>query len=220
MKRLLYIILPLVVVLSSCHKAIWDKLNDHEERIARLELLCNQLNTNINSLQALVDVINARDSVKDVVPVMENGSIIGYTISFYASNPITLYNGTNGKDGINGQDGRTPLIGIRQDAEDGVWYWTLDGEWILDNEGNRVRADGGQGAAGVTPLLKIEDDYWWVSYDNGTSWTQLGKAVGEPGADGDSMIREIRQDEWHVYIVLSNGEEITIAKGGLHWEYV
>lgn len=214
MKRLLIILLPLVVLLSSCHKAIWDKLNDHEERIARLELLCNQMNTNISALQALVNVLNARDSVKDVVPVMENGKVIGYTISFYASNPITIYNGTNGADG------RTPLIGIRQDAEDGFWYWTLDGEWIRDEAGGRVRADGSQGAGGVTPQLKIEDDYWWVSYDNGTSWTQLGKAVGDPGAGGDSMIQEIRQDEWYVYIVLSDGEVITVSKGGLHWEYV
>ena len=198
------------VVLPSCHKAIWDKLNDHEERIAKLELFCNQLNTNINSLQAIVDVINARDYVKDIVPVMENGLVIGYTISFNANNPVTIYNGKNG------EDAHTPLIGIKKDS-DGFWYWTLDGDWIQDPDGNKVIA--GAEAGGITPLLKIEDDYWWVSYDKGVSWTQLGKAIGESG-NGDSMFKEVRQDERFVYLVLADGEEIKIAKGGLYWIYV
>ena len=68
--------------------------------------------------------------------------------------------------------------------------------------------------------MKIEEDFWWVSYDNGTSWTQLGKAVGNPGENGDSMFREVRQDERFLYLVLADGEEIKIAKGGLHWVYV
>lgn len=59
-----------------------------------------------------------------------------------------------------------------------------------------MRADGGH----VTPELKIEEDYWWVSYDKGASWTKLGKAVGESSAGGDSMIKEIRQDEGCVYV--------------------
>ncbi len=48
------ILTSLLLVFSSCHKAIWDKLDDHEARIARLEALCNQYNTTINSLQSLV----------------------------------------------------------------------------------------------------------------------------------------------------------------------
>lgn len=72
MKKVLFICI-IFFTLTGCHKAIWDKLNDHEARIARLETLCNQFNTNISSLQSLVNAIDARDYVKDVVPVMENG---------------------------------------------------------------------------------------------------------------------------------------------------
>lgn len=208
MKRFLLILAAAVLLLPSCHKAIWDKLNDHEARIARLETFCNQLNTTISSLQAIVNVINARDYVKDVIPVTEAGKVIGYTITFGAGSPVTIYNGKNG------EDARTPLIGIKKD-QDGAWYWTLDGQWILDDEGAKVRADGN-----VTPQMKIEEDFWWVSYDNGASWTRLGKAVGQPGQDGDSMFREVRQDDHFLYLVLADGEEIKIAKGGLSWVYV
>ena len=160
------ILLSAVTLLpSACHNAIWDKLNDHEARISKLEAFCNQLNTNINSLQVLVDAINARDYVKDVTPVTEDGLVIGYTISFGARNPITIFNGKNG------EDAPTPIIGIKQDTDE-IWYWTLNGDWILDSDGQKVRADG------VSPQLKIEDDCWWVSYDNGHNWTQMGPAVG------------------------------------------
>ena len=44
-----------------------------------------------------------------------------------------------------------------------------------------------QGPSGNTPQLKIgEDNYWYVSYDNGTTWTSLGvKATGEDSSDHD-----------------------------------
>lgn len=215
MKRIIYIILAVISLavclagITGCHKDIWDKLNDHEARITKLEAFCSQLNTTITSLQAIVDVLNSRDYVKDVVPVMDSGKIIGYSITFNSHSPVTIYNGKNG------EDAHTPLIGIKK-ADDGVWYWTLDGEWILDDDGKKVRADGN-----VTPMMKIEEDYWWISYDSGASWTKLGKAIGEKGADGDSMFREVRQDEKYVYLILADGEEIKLSKsGGISWVYV
>lgn len=206
MKRILCI-LSLILALTSCHKKIWDKLNDHEERIARLEAFCNQMNTNINSLQALVNVLNARDYVKDIVPVMENGNVIGYTITFASASPITVYNGKNG------EDAPMPVIGIKQDT-DGIWYWTLDGKWLIDDKGSKVRADA------AMPKLKIEDDYWWASYDNGSTWEKLGKAIGTSG-EGDAMFRSIYWDDDYVYLILADGQEIKLARNhGLTWIYV
>lgn len=187
-------------------------MNDHEERIAKLEIFCNQLNTNINSLKDIVDVLNTKDYVEDVDPVMENGKLVGYRISFSKHNPITIY---NGKDGA---DGHTPAIGVKQDT-DGFWYWTLDGAWLLDADNNRVRADASD-AEVITPLLKIEEDYWWISYDKGATWSKLDKAVDAGEGSGDSAILDVRQDDRFVYIILADGEEIKIAKGGLHWVYV
>ena len=98
-----------------------------------------------------------------------------------------------GTDGVGGNDGHTPVIGVRKDA-DGIYYWTLDGEWLLDAEGNKIKAvgtdgvngnNGVNGENGITPQFKIEEDYWYVSYDNGASWTKVGKATGEPGQPGE-----------------------------------
>ncbi|MBR5403756.1 MAG: hypothetical protein IK113_05990 [Bacteroidales bacterium] len=211
MKRIINILLLLFCV-SSCYddSKVWETLRDHEARIARLEALCNQFNTNIESLQQIVAALEASDQIKEVLPVMENGRQIGYVITFSHRAPLTIYHG------VNGQDGHTPIIGVKQDT-DGFWYWTIDGEWVLDSIGHKVLANAAQASV---PHLKIEEDYWWVSYDSGSTWTRLGKAIGENGA-GDSMFESVTQDDKYVYFVLSNGQTITIPRTrGLSWEYV
>ena len=237
MKTRLLILLAIVCAsLSSCYndEALRSQLEDHEQRISSLETLCKKMNTNITSLQSLVEALQMNDYVTWVAPVMEGGKEVGYTITFSSSNSITIYHGkdgaagapgqdgADGEDGADGKDGWTPVIGVKQDA-DGKYYWTLDGEWLLDENGSKIPttgADGKDGAPGqdgadgapgqdgsdgkdgadgedgkdgqdgvdgkdgVTPELKIEDDYWYVTYDGGQTWHQLGKATGENGVDG------------------------------------
>ncbi len=145
--------------------------------------------------------------------------IIGYTISFTNSESVTIYNGENGADG---KDGASPLIGVRQDA-DGIYYWTLNGEWLTDSAGNKVRASaqdgadgkpgepGTPGASGVTPKLKIVDGYWYVSYDGGKTWEEetLGQATGEKG---DSMFSDVTYDDDFLYITMADGETLSIPR--------
>ncbi len=230
--------------------ALNGRVDNLENRVAKLEELCRQMNTNISSLQTIVTALQANDYLTGVTPLTENGREIGYTLTFAKSGPIVIYhgqdgkdgaNGTDGKDGVDGKDGQdshTPVIGVRQDA-DGIYYWTLDGEWLLDNSGNKIKAEGrdgkegadgkdgengkdgadGQpganGQDGITPQLKIEEGYWYISYDNGASWAQLGKATGEngaDGADGKSFFQDVTQDEDYVYLTLSTGEQIAVPK--------
>ena len=208
------------------------RVGNLESRVAKLEQLCKQMNTNISALQTIVGALQNNDYVTGVAPVTSNGENIGYTITFTKSAPITIYHGQNGKDGANGADGKdghTSVIGVRQDTDD-IYYWTLDGEWLTDNAGNKIKAEGcdgqngsdgkdgadGQpgkdGQDGITPQLKIEGGYWFVSTDNGTTWTNLGKATGEDGKDGNSIFQSVTQDEDNIYFALANGDTITLSK--------
>ena len=178
-----------------------------------LQRLCNETNTNLSSLQTIVTALQNNDYITSVDPLTENGKVVGYTIKFAKSNPIVIY---NGKDGADGVDGNTPVIGVKRDT-DGIYYWTLDGEFIVV-DGQKIKAqgadgnNGADGSDGVTPKLEIREGYWWISYDNGVNWTQLGKATGEDGKDADSII--ITQDENNVYFELADGTVITISKTG------
>lgn len=238
-------IVATLLLIVGCSKeyddsALVGRVDDLENRVQRLEQLCQQMNTNISSLQTIVTALQNNDYVTGVTPITENGKTIGYTITFAKAQSITIY---HGKD-----SNHIPIIGVKQDT-DGIYYWTLDGEWLLDDAGNKIKAqgvdgkdgtngtdgtngadgkdgedgkdgtdgiNGADGKDGITPQLKIENDYWFVSYDNGTSWTQLGKATGEDGKDGTegkSFFQDITQDENNVYFTLSDGTVITVPKG-------
>ena len=220
--------------MSSCGSyddtPLWDKVNDHEDRITALEEQCTEMNSNIEALRALIEAMEGGNYITKVEPIEENGVVVGYTISFAEGDPITIYHGKDGEDGKDGANGTgggaAPQIGIKQDT-DGAYYWTLDGEWLLDDNGNKVKAvgedgaDGKDGEDGITPELKIENDYWYISYDNGASWTELGKAKGEDGQDGQggqggqggsSLFKSVTQDDNYVYFTLSDNSVITIAK--------
>ena len=223
MKKLFtYLLTAMMLVAVGCGEEfddslIWEKLYDHENRITKLEELCKQMNTNISSLQTVVNALQNNDYVTNIAPITEDGKVIGYTITFSKSGSITIYHGKDGKDGADGKDGEngyTPVIGVAKDTDD-VYYWTLDGDWLLDKDGNKVKAEGIDGINGLTPKLKIENGYWFISYNNGSTWTKLGKATGENGAngkDGDSMFKEVTYDNNYVYITLTDGTNITVPR--------
>ena len=82
----------------------------------------------------------------------------------------------------------------------------------------------GTGKDGITPLLKIENDYWFVSYDNGETWQQEGLACGEKGEKGDkgetgdkgekgdSMLQSISYDSTYATFTLVDGTVLRFAR--------
>ena len=234
----------------------------------QLRTLVNQINSNIEGLQAIVTALQNNDYITSILPIVENGKEIGYILNFTKSGSVTIYHGKDGQDGKDGADGHTPVIGVKQDT-DGVWYWTIDGEWLLDGNGQKVKAvgtdgkdgingqdgapgkdgqngqdgapgkdgqNGQDGQDGITPQLKIEEGYWYVSTDNGQTWTQLGKATGEngkdgvdgkdgkdgvdgkdgkdgiDGKDGDSFFQSVTVTETEVTFVTSDGQTFVVKR--------
>lgn len=262
MKKILCFLFA-VSILSGCgddydDSALTGRVDDLENRVTKLEELCKQMNTNISSLQALVNALQDNDYITGVTPITKDGETIGYTISFAKSAPITIYHGEDGKDGQDGKpgedgnDGSTPIIGVKQDT-DGVYYWTLNGDWLTDDSGNKIQAEGRDGADGkpgedgndgqdgkpgedgndgqdgqdgkpgedgkdgITPQLKIEDGYWYVSYNDGASWTQLGKATGDKGEPGEpgqagGIFKDVEETDDSVIFTLNDDSTITIPK--------
>ena len=212
--------------------ALRNDLNDLENRVAKLEELCKQMNTNISSLQKIVDALQDNLSISKVEQISD-----GYIIYFSDGSTATI---KNGKD-----SGTIPIIGVKQDT-DGIYYWTLDGEWLTDEKGNKVKAqgtdgkdgvdgedgndgangedgvDGTNGKDGITPQLKIENGRWMLSMDNGKTWTDIGQATGADGTDGEDgvdgkdgtngIFKSVREDDDNVYFTLEDDSIITIPK--------
>ena len=218
MKKIVTLLIFGLMSLASCTEydevAMWNKNEDMGSRLAALERLCDRMNTNIVSLQRIVEALQANDYVTGVAPVVENGETIGYTISFSRSGPVTIY---HGKDG---QSGATPVIGVKQDT-DGLYYWTLDGEWLEDSRGDRVVAQGPAGRSAYE--LAVENGYrgtleeWLASLngnngrsayelavENGYRGTEeewlasLKGTAGDKGDDGNTPKLKIENGYWYV----------------------
>ncbi len=239
---------------------IWDKLNEHEYRIAYLEDVCDKMNTNIQNLQTIVTTLEANDCVVNASP-LQDGS--GYVVIFKSGKSIYVNHGKDGTDGKDGKDGVSSTISTSKDVDgicywtingewllvngekvrasavdgadgkdgkdgvlptisvmkdvDGSYYWTMEGEWLLVN-GEKVRAsaiDGADGKDGITPKFKIENNYWYISYDNGISWEILGKAIEDNhinGADVNDIFSNVSQDETFVYFYLIDGTTLILPK--------
>ena len=209
--------------------ALRNDLNDLENRVAKLEELCKQMNTNISSLQKIVEALQDNLSISKVEQISD-----GYIIHFSDGSTATIKNGKNSED--------APIIGVKKDT-DGIYYWTLDGEWLTDEKGNKVKAqgtdgkdgvdgeDGTNGKDGITPQLKIENGRWMLSMDNGKTWTDIGQATGADGKDGEDgadgtdgedgvdgkdgtngIFKSVREDDDNVYFTLEDDSVITIPK--------
>lgn len=200
MKNLFVLLLMLLslVAINSCNNTsdLENQIEELESRLEALEQLTSQMNTNISALQIALTALQGKDYVTNISEITEGTKVIGYTISFEKSDAVTIYHGL---------DGLTPAVGIKQDSNS-IFYWTLNGDWMTDVNGAKVRA---QGSNGVTPFLKIEDGYWMISFDNGVSYSYAGKATGK---DGDSFFKSVTQDENNVYLILVDGTTITLPK--------
>lgn len=189
--------------------ALNDRMNDLEVRLKKLETECTAINSNMASLKTIVDAVKEQDCISGLQEVYaEDGiTVIGYTISFKKNDPVTIYHGRPGTDG------HTPSIGIKKET-DGVYYWTLDGEWLL-SDGNKVVAMGQQG---TVPQFKIERNandgnlpYWYISYDDSKTWQPLYRATGEDGKDGDSLFKKVELSADGAKLVITmNDPESTV----------
>lgn len=201
MKRyLVFFVLIVAMFVIGCDSyndaQLKDEVNDLKDRVTLLEKMCSEINGEISTIQQLLKVSESNDYITEITSIVEGGVEVGYKITFKSSDPVVIYHGTNGDDGKPGSDGVNgvvPVIGVKE-ADNGNYYWTIDGEVMLDDSGNMIQATGAdgqsgeqgeQGVSGVIPMLKIESDYWYVSYNGGFTWNELAKAnVNSQGGDG------------------------------------
>lgn len=165
-----------------------------EASVLEIQQTIDKMNSNIKALQDAIDVINSGDYIKSISEVMAGDEVVGYTFTFGKKDPITIYNGEDGKNGS------TPAISVTV-GTDGKYYWTINGEIMKDASGNPVSA------AGVTPKLRINNGVWQYSTDNGQTWENVA-VEGYAGI----VIKSVNVGEEVVTIELADGTTIEIPK--------
>ena len=208
--------------------ALWREMEQVKDRVTSLEEAVIKTNEDIVALQTIVDALQKNLYVVSVTPTAD-----GYTILFSDSTSVTI---SNGKDGANGTN--APIISVRED-EDGNYYWTIDGEWLLVNA-ERIRAngvDGENGANGangtkgedaIAPQVRINETTkeWEISTDGGITWLSTGVVAegkdgangsngenGTNGANGDSLFKSVdTSNANYVVITLADDTVLRLAR--------
>lgn len=192
MRKLFLSMLAVASVCCACGD-LKDRVDVLEQKVSALE---SKVNQNVNSINALVDAAKKAVTITKVETLTD-----GYKIYFSDGTISTIsngVNGTDGKDGVNGKDAVAPVIGIKE--EEGVYYWTIDGEFVLNN-GQKVPVTGNDG---LTPQFKIQDGKWYVSFD-GNTWD----AVPVTGTEKPELVMSETDDE---YVFTLGETTIRIAK--------
>lgn len=218
MKKELVMSLGLALSCLACSKyddsALNDRLAKLEQRVGAIEEKVKVANEDIKTLKSLVSASTQGKTITEVKKTDE-----GYDLIFSDKQVISI------KHGRNGADGHRPQISVAQ--ENGVYYWQLDGQWLLDAQNKKVRVSGEtgpvgpqgpQGVAGQdgkTPKLRINAGKWEVSYDNST-WTAVtvvsGATPGNTTVEGLNLFKKIEEKGNEVIITLTSGSVIKLNK--------
>lgn len=193
MRKLFLTVLAAASVCCACTSDLKDRVDVLESKVSALETKANK---NAESISTLVQAAAKAVTITKVETLTD-----GYKIFFSDGTISTIsngVNGTDGKDGVDGKDAVAPVIGIKE--EEGVYYWTIDGEFVLNN-GQKVPVTGKDG---LTPQFKIQDGKWYVSFD-GNTWN----AVPVTGTEKPELVMSETDDE---YVFTLGETTIRIAK--------
>lgn len=169
MRRTMIMLLMCAVALLpfSCVSRLEDEVVLLRNRVTALESMAGDINSQIETVNALFSRLAANDYIESVQEISEGVHVI----TFSSKEALIIRDG---------QDGTSPVIGLKYDSATGHYCWTVKNgndpaSWMLDDKGNKLTADA------TVPKLRIHDGFWQVSYDNGINWANLFESMGEEG---------------------------------------
>lgn len=200
-----YVSLLLLFFTLSCNSEAdlseqYNRLNKIEQQITNAERLTKIASKEIETIQALLNALNKRLNILSYTQTPA-----GYELVMSDGGKLHLTNA-----------GET-IIGTKKYSDNNL-YWTLDGEFLLDENGNKIPMSGNKGESGTTPKLRVNaNNEWEVSIDNGNNWTAVKGADGQPvfatGKKRESGIGDLKISETEDTINIHfNGTDYKIAK--------
>lgn len=205
--KIMAVLLPMLLVQSCTNPALDElrrRLDDHESRLSKVEQHTTVANQEIVALKELLAAQAKQKNVVDYRP-LDDGT--GYLLSFSDGSELKLL---HGKNGISSD------IGVKLDKTDNTYYWTVNGEWMYDPNGKKIKAQGVDGVSGVTPILRVSNKGYWEYSLDGKSWHLIQTADGAPvkaTSNAEDSGLDIQETETHV-IIYFKGQRFMIPKSG------
>lgn len=186
----------LALVFVACDTDDLEKdIDALKDRVASVEAQVQRLNDEMNILRV------ALDGNKTITDYSIDGDT--YTLTLSNGETLTLTQGEVG--------GNYPSIEISEDG-----YWVIAGnktEW-------RAKAENGEDAT-ITPKFEIRANsdagnkkYWYVSYDNGSTWKVLENGLAEGVNENTPLINRVEVKDGYFNIMIGDQVyQIPVVKG-------
>ncbi len=195
MKKIKFLIISIfALIAASCSynpAELTDKLTDFKDRIAKLQTRIESMNAQLEALETIT-----AGNVITAVEVDANGNyLIKYKDSKNEEKAVVI--------ALQDQMLNVPLLGVKQDETNGLYYWTLGNDFLLGADGQKVAVNG------KTPTVTVDAEGYWLI--NGS---RVNDANGLPieANDGESCVFKgiAKNAEGDLVVTLGNGEVITI----------
>ena len=172
-----------------------EELDETHAKLAALQELAGAVNRDLTTLDLIVKEL---DDGHTILPESYRETEEGYEVSFRDEKKIFI---PYGKDGVS-----FIPVGVQDDA-DGLYYWKANGGWMLDADGNKIRAGA---TDGVVPQFEVRDDgYWWMSVDGGKTFTQFASCAE---MDGLGVFHDVQQTAFgKVVLTLWDGTVLELS---------
>lgn len=231
MKKILSVFCIATLLFASCSdeyddSKLWQNVNDLKDRIASLEKKVQTMNSDISSIQSIVDAINARDYI---VKVEELADKSGYTITFAKGNTVTIKHGTNGINGTNGKSAYELAVskGYRGTLDE--WLESLNGtngsngksayELAVENGYTGTEQEWLESLKGIdgkdSPIIGIdiyEGVYYWTITTNGNKTWLVDNDGNKLKVSGDNGITPIIGIDTNGYWTIDMGNGVQRLK--------
>ena len=182
-------------VLPGCTEMVREELDETHAKLRALQELAGAVNRDLTTLDLIVQEL---DDGHTILPESFRETETGYEVTFRDDKKIFIPFGQDGVSFI--------PVGVQDDA-DGLFYWKVNGEWLLDADGNKIRAGA---IDGIVPQFQVrEDGYWWISVDGGRTFTPFAPCSD---MDGIGVFRDaVQTARGKVILTLWDGQVIELA---------
>ena len=191
-------VIPLL--LSGCTDMAKTELDETHAKLKALQELAASVNNDLTTLNEIIAILDDSHTIDPASLVQTDD---GYEVSFRDGKKIYLH------FGVDGVDGETLIpIGVKND-EDGLYYWTVNGDFLRNADSTLMRAGATDGKNGNIPKTMIDEKgVWRLSMDNWETYIEIGTVEEMDGVGVFSGID--LSDPTKVALTLMNGTVLEI----------
>lgn len=197
MKRFFTFIAMLAVTaiaLVECSKEYDDSWI--KSKFSELDKKLGNLENSINSLDSYKTIVDNLQKGKVIDRIADNGDG-SFSIYYVGESTPVVIKTIKGDKGDPGDPGEPGDPGAPGDP----------GEPGAPGDPGTPGTPGEPGEDGITPSFKIEDGNWYVSYDEGKTWTELGSASSSESL----FFKDVYMDGEELVIVLIDGTVLRLG---------